>query len=163
MPQIATFLDTSRQNIGPAAHALLADGWNKIPNTKANRKNILLKYYEYLVNTNAKLAGINPASLTPAQLQPVWEMANRDFNKYDMYVKNVIQVSAAMAMNDDEAPPVIEEAFASVNDVERMQPGYVDIDDLLAGFGKMSFGGKRRRHTKKSHKKPHKRRHTRRH
>lgn len=162
MPQIATFLDTSRQNIGPGAQALVADGWQKVPNTKANRKNLLLKYYEYLVNTNAKLAGINPASLTPAQLAPVWEMANRDFNKYDMYVKNVIQVSAAMTINENEAPPVIEEAFASVNDVERMQPGYVDIDDLLAGFGRMGLGGgKRRRHTRKHHTK--KRKHTRKH
>ena len=167
MPQIATFVDTTLPNFGPAIRALVADGWKKVPNTAGNRRTILLKYYEYLVNTNARLAGISPASLTPAQLAPVWEVANRDYTKYEMYVKNTVQmedvemggVGAAAG-----APPMpVEEHFASVNDVERMQPGYVDIDDLLAGFGRMGLGGgkRHRKHrTKRHYKKSHKRRHT---
>jgi hypothetical protein len=178
MPEIATFVDTTLPTFVAASKALVADGWKKVPNTAGNRRTILLKYYEYLVNTNAKMAGLNVRSLTPAQLEPVWAKATAEYSKYEMYVKNVVHVSAAMNMNDDEAPMPVEESFASVNDVERMQPGYVDIDDLLAGFGKMGLGGGRRRHRtkkyKKSHKKSHKRvkthrrkshkrRHTRRH
>ena len=108
------------------------------------------------------MAGLNVSKLTPAQLAPVWEKANAEYTNYEMYVKNVVHVSAAMNMNENEAPMPVEEVFASVNDVERMQPGYVDIDDLLAGFGKMGLGGgKRRRHRTKKHKKSHKKSHKR--
>jgi hypothetical protein len=167
MPPIATFVDTSLPNFGTTVSALVADGWKKVQNTAGSRRTILLKYYEYLVNTNARLAGINPAMLTPAQLAPVWETANRDYAKYEMYVKNTVQmedvemggVGAAAG-----APPMpVEEAFASANDVERMQPGYVDIDDLLAGFGRMGLGGGKRHRAKRHHTKKHrhsKRRHT---
>ena len=165
MPQIATFVDTTLPTFGPATRELITDGWKKVPSTKANRKNILIKYYEYLVNTNAKLAGISPSSLTPAQLEPVWAKANAEYERYEMYVKNTVQmedvemggVGAAAG-----APPMpVEEVFASPNEVERMQPGYIDIDDLLAGFGRMGLGGgKRRIHTKKHHTKKH---HTKKH
>ena len=167
MSQIATFVDTTLPNFVAATRALVADGWKKVPNTAGNRRTILNKYYAYLVNTNAKIAGINPAHLTPAQLAPVWETANRDYAKYEMYVKNTVQmedvemggVGAAAG-----APPMpVEEVFASPNDVERMQPGYLDIDDLLAGFGRMGLGGGKRHRTKRHHTKKHKKTHKRRH
>jgi hypothetical protein len=163
MPPIATFVDTSLPNFGTTVSALVADGWKKVQNTAGNRRTILLKYYEYLVNTNARLAGINPAMLTPAQLAPVWETANRDYAKYEMYVKPQVIVAPGAGMDMDDGAPPVEEVFASPNDVERMQPGYVDIDDLLAGFGRMGLGGGKRHRAKRHHTKKHrhsKRRHT---
>lgn len=171
MPQIATFIDTTLPNFVGAARALVADGWKKVPNTAGNRRTILFKYYEYLVNTNAKMAGLNVRMIRPEQLQSAWEKAAAEYGKYEMYVKSQVAVAPGAGMNlEADAPPPVEEAFASVNDVERMQPGYVDIDDLLAGFGRMGLGGGKRgkRHMKsqkrvKTHKrKTHKRRHTRR-
>jgi hypothetical protein len=169
MPQLATFLDTTLPEYSNASRALTVDGWKKVHNTKGNRRNILLKYYEYLVNTNAKLAGLNVGKLTPTQLEPVWTKANAEYEKYEMYIKD-----NGIVVNDDNtemngtntlsAPTLVVESFASVNDVERMQPGYVDIDDLLSGFGQMGFsGGKRRKHRKQHTKKTHKRKYTRRH
>ena len=163
MPQIATFVDTSLPKFADTTRALIKDGWKKVPNTAENRRTILLKYYEYLVNTNAKLAGISPSSLTPAQLEPVWAKANAEYERYEMYVKNTVVVVADVEMGGIAAgaPAIaVEEVFASPNDVERMQPGYVDIDDILSGLSSMSLGGgKRRRHrsTKRHHKKTHKR------
>lgn len=175
MSSIATFLDTTLHNYVEQSKALTSQGWKAVRNTQSNRRTILLKYYEYLVNTNAKIAGINPAMLTPQQLQPVWEKANTEYGKYEMYVKSQAVVSNNNAMGGDGAPAMMaEEVFASANDVERMQPGYIDIDDLLAGFSKMSFGGKRsirkrstrkhkiKKHTKRRHAKSLKKRMSRR-
>ena len=75
MAPIATFLDTKLPNYGQLSRGLTAEGWRAVRNTPSNRRTILLKYYEYLVNTNAKMAGINPALLTPQQLQPVWAVS----------------------------------------------------------------------------------------
>jgi hypothetical protein len=161
MATIATFLDTTLPDYVSRSRALVADGWKKVPNTKGNRKNIHLKYYEYLVNTNAKIAGLNVRMLTPAQLQLVWEKATAEFNKYEMYVKPQVVVAPGAGMNMEEEAPPVEEHFATENDVARMQPGYVDIDDILAGMERMGFGGGKRHH-KKSHKRTHKRRHTKR-
>lgn len=153
MPQIATFVYTKDARFPMTIKALIADGWTKIPYTTGNRRIILMKYYEYLVNTNAKLAGINPSLLTPAQLAPVWENANTEYVNYEMYVKNTAVVANDMDMDVSDSPPVFEEIFASVNNIQRMQPGYVDIDDLLAGFGRIGFGGgKRRKHSMKHRK-----------
>ena len=164
MPQIATFVDTSLPKFADTTRALIKDGWKKVPNTAENRRTILLKYYEYLVNTNAKLAGISPSSLTPAQLEPVWAKAkaNAEYKRYEMYVKNTVVVVADVEMGGIAAgaPAIaVEEVFASPNDVERMQPGYVDIDDILSGLSRMSLGGgkRRRHHTKRHYKKSHKR------
>lgn len=165
MATIATFLDSTLPDYVSRSTALNEAGWKKVPNTKGNRKTIQLKYYEYLVNTNAAAAGLNVRLLTPQQLQPVWDMASRDYNKYEMYVKPQATVApgAGMALNE-EAPPV-EEHFASVNAVERMQPGYVNIDDILAGMGRLGLGGGKRRHTKhrKTHRRKTHRKHTRSH
>lgn len=164
MSSIATFLDTTLPNYADQSRLLTSQGWKAVRNTQSNRKIILLKYYEYLVNTNAKIAGINPSMLTPAQLQPVWEKASSEYGKYEMYIKNqAIVANNNSAMGGVGAPAMMPEVFASANDVERMQPGYIDIDDLLAAFGKMSFGGKRsirkhstkKRHTKKRSTKKH--------
>ena len=168
MPQIATFVDTSLPKFADTTRALIKDGWKKVPNTAGNRRTILLKYYAYLVNTNAKLAGISPSSLTPTQLEPVWAKAKAEYERYEMYVKNTVVVVADVEMGGvaaDVPAIAVEEVFASPNDVERMQPGYVDIDDILSGLSRMSLGGgKHRRHhsTKRHHKKTHKKHHTKR-
>jgi hypothetical protein len=160
MPQIATFVDTSLPNYVGASRALVADGWKKVPNTRTNRRTILLKYYEYLVNTNAKMAGLNVRMLTPAQLAPVWEKANAEYERYEMYVKDTAHVEEDIEMNGSAAAPaMVVEEFASEQNVEEMQPGYVDFSDLLAGFGRMGLGGGRRRHRTKKHKKSHKKSH----
>lgn len=156
MATIATFLDTTLPDYASRSRALVADGWKKVPNTKGNRRTIQLKYYEYLVNTNAMAAGLNVRMLTPAQLQPVWEKAAAEYNNYEMYAKPQVSVAPGAGMDMDEEAPPVEEHFATVNDVERIQPGYVDIDDILAGMERMGFGGGKRHH-KKSHKKTHKR------
>lgn len=169
MAPIATFLDTTLPDYAARAAALSKDGWTSVRSTAANRRTILLKYYEYLVNTNAKMAGIHPSTLTPQQLQPVWEKANAEFAKYEMYVKDqAVVANTNTEMGDVSAPVMVDQVFASTNDIERMQPGYVDIDDILAGLSGLKFGGKRktRKHHSKKRKytkhRSHRRRHTKR-
>lgn len=152
MPQIATFLDTTIPNSASASRVLESQGWKRVPYTKGNRRTIMFKYYEYLVNTDTKMKGINPSTLTPQQLQPYWEKANIEYEKYDMYTKN------QASMNEDNemggvAPAFVEEHFATNEEVEKMQPGYINIDDLLSAFSGLKFGGKRRKHTKRRHTK----------
>jgi hypothetical protein len=147
MAPIATFLDTTSTEYTSASKALITQGWKAVRNTTSNRKTIMLKYYEYLVNTNAKLAGINPSMLTPAQLQPVWERANAEFIKYEMYVKDQATVTSNVEMGSASAPQVATEEVFITNE-QRIDLAYEDINDLLSAMSGLKFGGKRRRHTK---------------
>lgn len=175
MPTIATFLDTKLPQYAQASKALVAQGWKLVRNTASNRKTILLKYYEYLVNTSAQKAGINPALITPEQLQPFWDKANAEYEKYEMYVKEPAVVEEDVAMGAAGAPQVAAEEIFITNQ-ERIDLAYADIEDVLSAFGAIklsgpTLGGKRRhnKHTRR-HSKPKKhtkrciskRRHTRR-
>lgn len=152
MPVIATFLDTTLPDYASKSKELLKAGYKKVPRTRSNRKTIQYKYYEYLVNT---YAGVNASLQTPEQLKEVWDEATSESEKYEMYIQTQAAVNAMNLNNSMGAPPIVEESFASSENVERMQPGYVDIDDILAGFGKMELGGgkrKTRKHKTRKHK-----------
>ena len=147
MAPIATFLDTTSSEYASASKALVTQGWKAVRNTTSNRKTILMKYYEYLVNTNAKMAGINPSLLTPQQLQPVWERANVEYSKYEMYIKNQAVVESNVEMGAANAPQVLAEEVFITNE-QRIDLAYEDINDLLSAMSGLKFGGKRRRYTK---------------
>ena len=154
MVQIATFLDTTlpKAEYGAAAKALRENGWTAVRNTAANRQNIFLKYYQYLVNLKAPGQG---HLLTPAQLEPIYAQAQAEYGKYEMFVKDAPDAAHVMA-------PVaaVEEVFATAAEVDAMQPMFVEMEQLMALMGGLKMGGKKRKHTRR--RKHSKRRHTRR-
>ena len=152
MPKQVTFLDTSLPNYADLAKALDSQGWTGVRSTSGNRFQIQVKYAYYLANTLAAERGINASALGPSDLSAIWQRAGSEAGRFEMYVKD--DSSSAMEMNNNNAMAPSEE-FATAEDVERMQPHYQDIEDILAGLGGLSFGGKKRRGHKKtrSHKK----------
>ena len=162
MSQIATFLDTKHPDYGKQSEQLRLNGWKNVPNTKGNRGIIFVKYRNYLADLDAKSKSKRASNLQPAELFAIHDQALKEYEKYEMYVKNTGNVNMGAAGGHG-----VVEVFASNDDVERMQPGYVDIDDILAGFGRMGLGngaaagnenenenmaGGRRRTHKKSHR-----------
>ncbi len=139
--------------------------------------------------SQAGRAGIITSASMPANIQRFMNTQYpAAFAAVEQYKVTVAQNAAAMQMNNN-APNVVEEHFASPEEVAAMQQRIqqvipelqpaqagivaqqaiamggvidVDIEDLLGRFAGFGVGGKRGRHNKKSHKRTHKRRHTKR-
>ena len=156
MVQIATFLDTTlpKAEYAAAAKALRENGWTAVRNTAGNRQTIFYKYYQYLVNSKAPGQG---HLLSPAQLAPIYAQAQADYGKYEMFVKDAPDAAHALA---PPAAAVVEEVFATDEQVAAMQPMYAEMEELMGLLGGLKMGGKKRKHTRR--RKHSKRRHTRR-
>lgn len=161
MPKQVTFLDTSLPNYADLAKALVSQGWTGVRSTSGNRFQIQVKYAYYLANTLAASHGVNASALGPSDLAAIWEQAGKEASRFEMYVKDESNNGNVEMSNSSISP---SEEFATAEDVERMQPHYQDIEDILAGLSGLSFGGKKRRGHKKtarkskksrSHKKAH--------
>lgn len=150
MTKQVTFLDTSLPKYADLSKELVSQGWTAVRSTSGNRFQIQVKYAYYLANTLAAERGINASALPPADLAAIWQRAGSEAGRFEMYVKD--DSSSPMEMNNNNAMAPSEE-FASAEDVERMQPHYQDIEDILAGLGGLSFGGKKRRAHRKVHRK----------
>jgi hypothetical protein len=156
MVKEVTFLDTSLPNYADLSKALVSQGWTGVRSTSGNRFQIQVKYAYYLANNLAAHRGTSASALSPADLAAIWSQAGTEAPRFEMYVKE--SGTSPMEMNNNIAA---SEEFASAENVERMQPHYQDIEDILAGLGGLSFGGKmykKHRGYKKSrgHKKTHK-------
>lgn len=153
MRKEVTFLDNTLPNYGNLSRALVADGWKAVRSTSGNRLQIQVKYAYYLAETLAAKHGISTSALSPADLAAIWQRAGSETSRFEMYTKDVANNNTAMQMNNIEAG----EEFASEENVERMQPHYQNIEDILADLGALSFGGKKNRShmTRKTHRKAH--------
>lgn len=148
MVKEVTFLDTRIPGYTTASKGLVGQGWKAVRNTSSNRFAIQVKYAYYLADKRAAELGLNSASkLNPTELSNIWKKAGDETNNYEMYVRNAPDSSQMNINNNSTSMPVVEE-FATADAVERMQPDYIDIDDILAGLGSLSLGGKRRKYSK---------------
>jgi len=161
MVQAVTFLNTELPAAEYAAGAktLRDNGWQAVRSTAGNRYTTFYRYYEYLASTRAAQLQTTVASLLPSQLAPIYQDAQNDYKKYEMYVKAAPDLGAVLAPPAAPAP----EVFVTDAEVETMQPLYAEMEQLLGLLGSVRLGGAKK-HKRKTHKRRRhsKRRHTRR-
>lgn len=131
-----TFLDVKSSNYGELAKVLREQGYSAVRSTSGNRMAIQVKYAYFLANKLAKEKGLKNASqLGPSDLQAIWQEAGKEATHFEMYMKKTGSAKNAMRINNGNTIAAVE-MFASNEDVEKMQPFYVEIEDIISKIKK---------------------------